>query len=65
MSDKQDYIVKLEKAISQKYGEEATHNPRRYWDEEKEKEYLQQSQLEQQKFAKNAESQDKIEAFGS
>jgi hypothetical protein len=64
MSDKQDYIVKLEKAISQKYGEEATHNPRRFWDEDKEKEYIQQSQLEQQKFAKNAESQDKIEADG-
>ena len=64
MSDKQDYIVKLEKAISQKYGEKATHNPRRYWDEDKEKEYIQQSQIEQQKFAKNAESQDKIEADG-
>ncbi len=64
MSDKQDYIAKLEKAISQKYGEEATHNPRRFWDEDKEKEYLQQSVEEQQKFAKNAESQDKIEADG-
>jgi hypothetical protein len=64
VSDKQDYIVKLEKAISQKYGEEATHNPRRYWDEDKEKKYIQQSQIEQQKFAKNAESQDKIEADG-
>ena len=64
MSDKQDYIVKLEKAISQKYGEEATYNPKRFWDEEKEKQYLQQSVEEQQKFAKNAESQDKIEADG-
>ncbi len=64
MSDKQDYIVKLEKAISQKYGEEATYNPKRFWDEDKEKEYLQQSIQEQQKFAKNAESQDKIEADG-
>jgi len=64
MSDKQDYIVKLEKAISQKYGEEATHNPRRFWEKKKKKEYIQQSQLEQQKFAKNAESQDKIEADG-
>ena len=54
MSDKQDYIVKLEKAISQKYGEEATHNPRRFWNEDNEKEYLQQSVKEQQKFAKNA-----------
>ena len=64
MSDKQDYVARLEKAISQKYGEEATHNPQRYWDEDKEKEYLQQSAEEQQKFAKNAESQDKIEADG-
>jgi len=64
MSDKQDYIVKLEKAISQKYGEEATQNLRRSWNESKEKEYLQQSIEEQQKFAKNAESQDKIEADG-
>jgi hypothetical protein len=47
MSDKQDYIVKLEKAISEKYGEEATHNPRRYWDEDKEKEYIQQSKVGQ------------------
>ena len=64
MSDKQDYIVKLEKAISQKYGEEATYNPQCYWDKDKEKDYLQQSIEEQQKFAKNAESQDKIEADG-
>jgi len=64
MSDKQDYIARLEKAISQKYGEKATHNPQRYWDEDKEKKYLQQSIEEQQKFAKNAESQDKIEADG-
>ena len=62
MSKDQAYIAKLEKAISQKYGDEATHNPKRFWDEDKEKEYLQQSVEEQQKFAKNAESQDKIEA---
>ena len=43
MSDKQEYVAKLEKAISQKYGEEATHNPRRFWDEEKEKQYIEQS----------------------
>ena len=64
MSDKQEYIAKLEKAISQKYGEEATHNPKRHWDDNKEKDYLLQSQEEHRKFAKNAESQDKIEADG-
>ena len=64
MSDKQEYIAKLEKAISQKYGEEATYNPRRFWDNKKEKEYIQQSKAERHKFAKLAESQDKVEADG-
>ena len=64
MSDKQDYIAKLEKAISQKYGQEATYNPKRFWNDEKEKEYIEQSQAEQKKFAKLAESQDKVEEDG-
>jgi len=37
-----EYIVKLEKAISQKYGKEAIQNPRSNWTEEKEKDYLEQ-----------------------
>ena len=37
-----EYIVKLERAIKQKYGSDAIQNPASYWDEEKEKEYLQQ-----------------------
>tara|TARA_R110002072_G_scaffold301872_1_gene482700 strand:+ start:191 stop:574 length:384 start_codon:yes stop_codon:yes gene_type:complete len=64
VSDKQDYVAKLEKAIGQKYGPEATHNPKRFWDENKEKEYIQQSQEEQRKFAKLAESQGKVEQDG-
>lgn len=35
-------IVKLEKAISEKYGEETIANPKQYWTEEKEKQYLDQ-----------------------
>ena len=62
--DKQQYIAKLEKAISQKYGEETINNPRRFWDEDKEQEYIIQSQAEQKKFAKLAESQDKVEQDG-
>ena len=59
-----NYIPKLEKAIAKKYGEEATHNPSRFWDEEKEKDYITQSQQAQRKFAKLAESQDKVEQDG-
>ena len=35
-----DYIAKLEKAISQKYGSEAVQNPRSNWNDEKEKWFL-------------------------
>ena len=45
MTDKDpNYIPKLEKAIAQKYGQEAIDNPRKFWDEEKEQEYIKQSQ---------------------
>lgn len=37
-----DYIVRIEKAIADKYGDETVANPRKYWDKDKEKEYLQQ-----------------------
>ena len=62
--DNQEYIAKLEKAISQKYGNEAINNPRRFWDEDKEKEYIVQSQEEQRKFAKLSETRDKVEQDG-
>ena len=39
MSDKDDpnIVVKIEKAIAQKYGDETIQNPKSNWDEEKEK----------------------------
>ena len=64
MSNKQDYIVKLEKAISQKYGPETINNPRSLWDDEKEKMYMEQSVQEQKKYAKLSESQHKVEQDG-
>jgi|TARA_R100000005_G_C4957101_1_gene175246 DNA repair exonuclease SbcCD ATPase subunit len=36
------YVAGLEKAITKKYGELAAANPKANWDEEKEKEYLEQ-----------------------
>jgi len=62
--DKQQYIAKLEKAISQKYGEETINNPKRFWNDEKEKEYLDQSLEERQKFAKLTDAQTKVEQDG-
>lgn len=37
-----DYIAKLEKLISEKYGKESIINPKSLWNEEKETQYLQQ-----------------------
>ena len=64
MAKDQEYIAKLEKAISQKYGEEAINNPKRFWDEDKEKDYLEQSIRERQKFAKLSDGEDKVEEDG-
>ena len=37
-----DYIARLEKAIKEKYGDDAIQNPAKFWDKDKEKEYLEQ-----------------------
>ena len=42
MSKDPDYIVRVEQAIAQKYGEEAIQNPKAEWDENKEIVYLEQ-----------------------
>ena len=33
-----DYIARLEKAVKEKYGEDAIQNPAKFWDKDKEKE---------------------------
>ena len=37
-----NYIAKLEKAIKKKYGDEAIENPAKFWNSDKEKQYLAQ-----------------------
>jgi len=37
-----NYVVKIEKAIAEKYGNEAVQNPKSFWTDEKEKEYVNQ-----------------------
>ena len=61
MKDKDDnYLIKIEKAIQEKYGEETIQNPKGNWDEEKEKEYLEQIK----KIAKQEKPKEKIEIDG-
>ena len=53
-------LIKVEKAILEKYGEEAIQNPKANWDEEKEKEYLKQIK----KIAKSRRPKEKVEVDG-
>ena len=64
MSNEKDlnYIAKLEKAISGKYGKEAIQNPKANWDDEKEKDYLEQ--LEEIYAIEKKEDDDKVEVDG-
>ena len=59
-----DYIVKLEKAISQKYGKEAIQNPKGNWDEKKEKDYIQQLEKIYKNQSKKDEQSEKVEVEG-
>ena len=55
-----DHLIKVEKAIQEKYGDEAVHNPKASWDDEKEKEYLEQIK----KISKSSKPKEKIEVDG-
>jgi len=61
---KPNRIAAVEKAISQKYGDEAIQDPRANWDEDKEKEYLEQSQEFYKKSYKNSERSEKVDING-
>ncbi|OUW10954.1 MAG: hypothetical protein CBD26_03440 [Candidatus Pelagibacter sp. TMED166] len=37
-----DYVVKVERAIAEKYGTEAVDNPKKFWNQEKEKKHVEQ-----------------------
>jgi len=62
--DKLNHIAAVEQAISKKYGDEAVQNPKANWDENKEKEYLQQMKEFYQKTQRIEESQEKVDVNG-
>lgn len=59
-----EYVSKVEKAIADKYGEEATINPRSLWNEEKEKEYLEQAKQNADKYYDKDSEDEIIESDG-
>ena len=66
MSDNKNYdqIAAIEKAIAEKYDDEAVSNPRANWSDKREKEYLEQMQELYSKQKKNDHSQEKIDING-
>jgi hypothetical protein len=65
MSKKKDpnFIVKLENAIKEKYGEEAIQNPKKNWDDEKERQYVEDLKILYKRKQSN-NSEDKIDMNG-
>ncbi len=59
-----NYIAKLEKAISQKYGDLAAINPRSLWNEEKEKQFVEDLKSSYKKEDANQKTKEKIEHEG-
>ena len=58
-----NYIAGLEKAIKKKYGEEAIENPAKFWDKDKEKDYIQQLEefVEKQKKSERADEVENVD----
>jgi hypothetical protein len=64
MSDEQNKIAAIEKAIKEKYGPEAIAHPRANWDDEKERQYLEQIKKLSKKKQTIAERDSKVDNGG-
>ena len=58
-----NYVVKLEKAIAEKYGEETIQNPKKNWNEEKEAQYVEDLKILYKK-REQSDSEDKVDVDG-
>ena len=59
-----DKVAQIEKAIAKKYGPEAIANPKSFWTDEKEKEYLEQLKEFYKEEYKKKEQKEKVEKDG-
>jgi len=62
MKESVQYVQNIEKAIKEKYGEDAVQDPRSGWDDKKEKNYLKQKKDNQNN--KKTHKKEKIDADG-
>ena len=59
-----DKIAAIEKAVKEKYGDAAIDNPKRLWNEEKEKNYVEQVKQQAELIKQKAEKQELIQENG-
>ena len=59
-----NFAIKVENAISEKYGAETVQHPQKDWTPEKEQDYLEQLKLLNQKLDKISEKLEKVEVQG-
>ncbi len=59
-----NYLQALEKAVREKYGDLATMNPKHFWDDNKEKSYIEETKLVAKREYKSDESKEKVEVEG-
>ena len=59
-----NWVVKIEKAIAEKYGDIAVQNPRSFWNEKKEASYLEQIKQRYKKDNRQRETSEKINKDG-
>ena len=59
-----NFAIKVENAISEKYGVETVQHPQKDWTTEKEQDYLEQLKLLNQKLDKISEKLEKVEVQG-
>ena len=59
-----NYAIKIERAIADKYGTETVQHPQRDWSPQKEKNYIEQLKLLNQKLDKISEKIEKVEVQG-
>tara|TARA_R110000824_G_scaffold136827_5_gene300651 strand:- start:2859 stop:3251 length:393 start_codon:yes stop_codon:yes gene_type:complete len=64
MDEKLNKIAQLEQAIAKKWGEESIQNPRKHWDDEKEKLFLEQLGELHQKELQISDKERKIDNGG-
>ncbi len=62
--DDTDYVVKLERAIKKKYGQETIQNPKSSWSDEKEQKYLEDLKEVSRRKAQQNEKAEKVETDG-